>query len=140
MLALGRHKYQGCPVRLERESRCQGKVLSHRFIMIHRSDCIPFIQLNAWEGNSQRRRKDDSPDDALQTLFPILLKIGSLRLRETSSGEVQQDSGGGEDEGRELESTSEQKDPLREESLDDRIGRPPEILKYLLSWLTAELI
>jgi len=68
--------------------------------------------------------------------------MGSRRLRDTSLGEVQKDSGGGEEEGRELESTSEQKDPLREESLEEeaRIGRPPDMLKYLLSWLTAELI
>jgi len=37
---------------------------------------------------------------------------------------------------------SEQKDPLRVESLEDedRMGRPPDILKYLFSWVTAEFI
>jgi hypothetical protein len=53
-----------------------------------------------------------------------------------------QPSGGGDPEGREAESTSEQKEPLREESPDDaRMGRPEQfMLKYLLSWATADPI
>ena len=74
------------------------------------------------------------------------LKIGSRRERETSIGEVQSEEwaeGGGEPEAGEWDSMmSEQKEPLREESTEDR--RPPRLppfvpamLKKLLSWATA---
>jgi len=62
--------------------------------------------------------------------------MGSLRLFPDSMGELQKDSLGGEDEGR--DSASEQKDPLREESLDEENCRLLLMLKYLSSWATAE--
>jgi hypothetical protein len=93
----------------------------------------------AYHNATVSRRKDDIPCRVGRSSqwCPMRLKIGRRRLRETSLGEVQKESGGGEEEGR--ESPSEQKDPLREES-EERMGRPPDMLKYLLSWATAELI
>lgn len=59
------------------------------------------------------------------------LKIGSRVLRESSVG-------GGEEDGREEESTSEQKEPDLEVSVEELSPlRPADMLKYLLSCLTA---
>jgi len=59
-------------------------------------------------------------------------------LLEASTGELQKDSLGGEEEGR--DSASEQKEPLREESLDEEncLELTGLMLKYLSSWATAE--
>jgi len=65
--------------------------------------------------------------------------MGNLKLLGSSLGEVQKDSLGGEEEGR--DSASEQKEPLLEESFDEvRNGRLLDMLKYLSSWATAERI
>jgi len=59
------------------------------------------------------------------------LKMGSRMLRESSVG-------GGDEDGREAESTSEQKEPDLDVSVEDVSPfRPPDMLKYLLSCLTA---
>jgi len=65
------------------------------------------------------------------------LKMGRRMVRELSSAA----EGGGEEDGRETESTSEQKDPEREVSAEE-LRAPeeflaPDMLKYLLSCLTA---
>ena len=62
-----------------------------------------------------------------------LLKIGNLKLLGSSLGEAQNDSLGGEEEGR--DSASEQNEPLLDESLEDefRNGRLLDMLKYLSS-------
>ena len=49
------------------------------------------------------------------------LKMGRRRDLETSRGEVQVDSGGGEEEETERLSSSEQKDPLLDESVDPAV-------------------
>jgi len=63
-------------------------------------------------------------------------------LKRGRLGEEPSCSGGGEDEGRLDESTSsEQNEPDLELSIEEGEGLPPpDMLKYLFSWLTAEFI
>lgn len=67
------------------------------------------------------------------------LKMGRRMVRESSPEE--EEEGGGDEDGREAESTSEQKEPERDVSAEElsapEVFLAPDMLKYLLSCRTA---